>query len=199
MMPFYDSDTALHKFYNRLLTGRDTSLQIETAIQMVKENILVPDEVWKSIASKDKYRFRLFKTLQEDSLDSFFPSNSFNQQDMALSALLNQIDESSYEDIEMVGKEFITLKEKSGWVYFFKYKRKDDEDWQMGISGIQPENLKKLSSDDSFVSNTDKKLTEDKPALLQFQKELRKLIISARNSGILFFQETESYDSYYEE
>jgi hypothetical protein len=42
----------------------------------------------------------------------------------------------------------LTIKGKKGYVYFFRYKLNIDDDWQIGISGLQPEDLKEVSTND---------------------------------------------------
>ena len=47
----------------------------------------------------------------------------------------------------VVGKQRVVTKAATGYVYFFKYKVKGQEGWMMAISGIQPEDLKKVNTD----------------------------------------------------
>ncbi len=58
-----------------------------------------------------------------------------------------------------------------------KGKRKDDE-WKMGISGLQPANIKETSSNDDLTKMTDKKLQESKTASEQFADQLKQLLFA---------------------
>lgn len=201
LMPFYKENNQLLKLYSKLLTGRDTARQLSTAVLMANNGISIPDSVWKGIAARDQYRYRLYSKLEDHKLEKYYPVSDKDQVLMARSALLASSNAEKYEAIELVGKQHIDFKGTKGWVYFFRYKMKDDEDWQMGISGIQPDNLKSIGSNDDFIANTDKKLSEDKPVLEQFEKELHKMIIMKHNSGTNFFDEAYGYDTedYYED
>jgi len=57
-----------------------------------------------------------------------------------------------------MNKKSITYKQDKGYVYFFRYKVHSDDDWQIGISGLQPYNLKEVSDNDDLVRLTNKKL-----------------------------------------
>lgn len=199
LIPFYKENPQLSKMYQKLLTGRDTAAQIQTAVLLAANGFQVPDSVWNSIAGKDKYRYELLKNLEDKQLEKLYPAKSKDQVLMARSALLFNTDADRFEDIELVGKKYVESKQTKGWVYFFKYKMKDDEDWQIGISGIQPVDLKLINSNNDFTTNTDKKLVEENPALEQFEKELKKLLIMEHRSGAYFYDTDSSYDedSYY--
>ena len=78
-------------------------------------------------------------------------------------------------------------------VYFFKYRIKKDDDWKIGISGLQPENVTAVSSNDRLSTMTDKKLKADEPMDEQLQKQLKKLLFSFHKSSKNFY----SADDYY--
>lgn len=194
LIPFYKENPELSKMYQKLLTGRDTAAQIQTATLLAANGFQVADSVWSSIAAKDKYRYELLKNLEDKKLEKLYPSNSKDQIMVARSALLYSTNADKFEAIELVGKKYVESKRSKGWVYFFKYKMKDDEDWQIGISGIQPADTKLINSNNDFTLNTDKKLGDERPALEQFEKELKKLMIMEHRSGAYFFDDNYAYD-----
>ena len=77
---------------------------------------------------------------------------------------------------------------------------KKDDDWEMGISGPQPENLKAVDTNEMLTSLTGEKLTTDKPESEQFNQQLLRLILKEHKSAAHFFEENENayldYDSY---
>jgi hypothetical protein len=99
-------------------------------------------------------------------------------------------------DIKLVGRKQVQVKNDKGHVYFFKYKMKREDDWKIGISGIQPDSLSKVNSDNLLVSLTDKKLNAEDPEMDQFEKQLKRLIYSIRESSANFYRENNRYGGY---
>ena len=80
-------------------------------------------------------------------------------------------------------------------MYFFKYKINKDDDWKIGISGLQPANSKEVSNNAELTKMTDKNLSDDKPVLEQFEEQLKQLLFSLHESAYSFF--IDDKDSYY--
>jgi uncharacterized protein YbaP (TraB family) len=199
LLPFYDSSAVLPKFFERLLQSKDTGLQLRTAVLLIKNHKPVADSILNNIASKDSYRSQLLKKLEEINHVDLFPLKYKKQDLIARSLLANDSEKTDFADIEPAGKELVNIKDEKGYVYFFKYKLKKDDDWQIGISGPQPENLKQVSTNDILTSITNEKLTDDKPEAEQFNDQLLRLILKLHKSAAHFFEDVESaynYDDY---
>jgi len=73
------------------------------------------------------------------------------------------------------------------------------DDWKIGISGLQPESSKAVSSDETLTKLTDVKLNNDKTVLEQFNAQLLRLILKQHKSASRFFEDAETgymnYDS----
>ena len=80
-------------------------------------------------------------------------------------------------------------------IYFFKFRLKKEEDWKIGISGLQPFDQNNVSDDNSFVKMTDKTLREDGTTHEQLLLQLKKLIFSNRKSSKNFY-ESEGYSRF---
>jgi hypothetical protein len=200
LLPFYDSVEALPKFFNRLLQSRDTGLQLKTAVLLLKNNKPVPDSVLNGIAAKDNYRGILLKKLEAMHRSDLFPEKYKKQDLIARALLLGDSGKKEFSDIQTEGKKLVSIKGKKGYVYFFKYKLQKDDEWQIGISGLQPEDLKTVSTNRVLASLTNEKLTNDKPASEQFNEQLLRLILKQHKSASHFFENNESaylnYDEY---
>lgn len=202
LMPFYDTNPAVQKFFEKLLQSKDPDVRLDAATLMIRNNKKVPDSVLENLAAKDDYRAKLLRRLEKIKHTEFFPAKYKNQEDVAKSLLLNKTDIEKFAEIQLVGKQFVTVKNKKGYVYFFKYKaKKDDEDWHIGISGLQPENLKEVSSNNMLTAFSEKKLKNDIPIAQQFADELTKAIFEQYNSAKQFFVDGKyNYSSdYYDE
>ena len=116
---------------------------------------------------------------------------------IARSLLSGDSEKTEFSEIEPEGKTLVTVKGEKGYVYFFRYKTKKDDDWQIGISGLQPENLKEVSTNNVLTVMTNEKLSDDKPIADQFNEQLLRLILKQHKSAAHFFEDDESsYDNY---
>ncbi len=195
LLPFYDSVAGLPKFYNRLLQSRDTGLQLRTAALLIKNRKPVADSVLSGIASKDNYRSALLNKLEEIDRADLFPSK-YKKQELIARSLLCDSEKTDITQMEPEGKTFVNSKNEKGYVYFFRYKTKKDNSWQIGISGPQPENAKEVNTNNVFTSLTNVKLTDDKPASEQFNNQLLRLIFKQHKSAVHFFEDEENAYNY---
>jgi hypothetical protein len=201
LMPFYEKNTAIRKFFDKLLQSKDLDVRMNTAVLMLRNNFPIPDSVLLSIASKDQYRAPLLHQLEEARKEQYFPAIYRKQEDVARSLLLGDDEYEKFYDIQLVGNKQVKLRNTSGYVYFFKYKLKKEDEWKIGISGIQPDSLSKVSSNDMLVSMTDKKINAETPESEQFEKQLKRLIFSLRRSSARFYRDGGGYgfDRFYDE
>jgi uncharacterized protein YbaP (TraB family) len=196
LMPFYDKNPTVPKFFDKLLQTKDANLKLNTAVLLLRNNKNCPDSVLQSLAKDDKYRFQLYEALENVRLEKRFPEKLLVQQEMAKSALINSSTNKNLFALEFVGKRYLLYKQKNGWVYFFRYKAgKNDENWQMGISGLQPEDIKKVSSSDDLVALTNKKIKKDRPEIEQFEEQLKRLLFSKHKSAASFYLDNDYYMS----
>ena len=71
------------------------------------------------------------------------------------------------------------------WV---KYRVKKEDDWKIGLSGLQPIDTSAVSSDNKLAVMTDKKLKSDKPQDEQFREQLKRIQFAFRKSARNFFE-----------
>jgi hypothetical protein len=168
---------------------------MNTAVILLKNNKPVADSIFASIAAKDNLRGKLFSALEEIKRLDKFPVKYKPQEDMARSYLMMDKSFDKVDSVVLMGKQKAAYKDKKGTVYFFKYRVKKDDDWKIGISGLQPENETEVSSDDKLCSMTDKKLKEDKPVDEQFQEQLKKLLFNFHPSARNFYEFNNRYNT----
>lgn len=188
LMPFYDSVASVPLFFQRQLNSKNPSVQMEAAIALACHKKPVPDSVWRNLAAQDKWRAILLKRLELIGCKNLFPGSATSQEDMARSLLLNEGNDDKFAEIQLAGKQSVNLGKKKGTVYFFKYKTGKEDDWKIGISGLQPANNKDISTDDKLTRMTGKNLSDDQPVLSQFEEELNKMILSRHESACRFFK-----------
>ena len=188
LMPFYDSIASVPLFFQRQLVSKNPMVQMDAAIMLAAHKKSVPDSLWRSLVAQDKWRAILLKRLESIHRKELFPKSSVSQEDMARSLLLNDGNDAKFAGIQLTGKRIISFDGKKGIVYFFKYKTDKEDNWKIGISGLQPANAKDMSVDDKLTSMTGKNLSDDQPVLSQFEEELSKIILSRHESAYRFFK-----------
>lgn len=195
LAPFYDQNVNVSKFFDKLLQSKDDDVKMNVAVVLLRNKREVPDSIFTNLASKDNLRGRLYAVLEEIKRLDKFPAKYKTQVDMAKTFLLMDKSFNKVDSVILVGKQPASYDNKKGNVYFFKYRVKKDDDWKMGISGLQPENENEVSSDNKLCSMTDKKLKEDKPAEEQFREQLKKLLYSFHPSARNYY-ENSRYGNY---
>ena len=196
LAPFYDKNPNVPHFFEKLLQSKDPEVRLNAAALMLRNNINVPDSVLQTLAAKDQYRGRLYSRLEKAKRLDKFPAQYKNQIDLARSYLVEDKDLDKIDSVVFLKKQLTAYPGKKGTVYFFKYRIKKEGDWKIGISGLQPENEKEVSSDDALTTMTDKKLKPDEPIDDQLQKQLRKLLFGFHKSAKNFYTADDLYSRY---
>lgn len=192
LIPFYDKNPNVQKFFERLLISRDQSVQMNTAVLMMRYNKKVPDSVLNKLAASDKYRSSLYRLLETSGRTARFPATYKNQLELARSLMLEEKKFDKMDSVVYLYKQPTGYGGKTGMVYFFKYRAAKENGWKMGFSGLQPLDVSKVSSDDVLCRMTDKKLKPDEPMEEQFQKQLQRMLFSFHKSARIFY----GYDEY---
>ena len=194
LAPFYDKNPNIPRFFDKMLQSKDATLRLNTAVLLLRHDRPVADSIIASLAAADTYRSNLYQQLAAINKTDRFPRQYKNQLDMARSVLASSRGSAGLADIQFVSKRKMQFKERKGFVYFFKYKPARDDDWQIGISGIQPSDPAALNTSTEFVSLTGKKLRPSLPIATQFDDQLKKLIFSKRKSAAAFYLDRNYYD-----
>jgi uncharacterized protein YbaP (TraB family) len=192
LLPFYDSNTSVPKFFDKLLKSKDDDICMNTAVLLLRNNKPVADSILNALAADDHTRGILFTKLEKIKRLDKFPAKFNNQLDIARSYLLADRNFTTIDSIIFISKQAAAYNGKKGTVYFFKYRIKKEDDWKMGISGLQPENVQQVSSNNKLCFMTDKKIKTDKPQNEQFQEQLKKILFSFHKSAKEFFESDEN-------
>jgi uncharacterized protein YbaP (TraB family) len=188
LLPFYDSNINVPKFFDKLLKSKADGIRINTAVLLLRNNKTVAGDILIALAANDHTRGSLFTKLEKIKRLDKFPAKYITQQNMARSYLLADRNYSKIDSVIFVAKQAASYNRQKGVVYFFKYRIKKEDDWKMGISGLQPDNVKEVSSNDKLCFMTDKKIRTDKPEIEQFQEQLEKILLTFHKSAKEFFE-----------
>ena len=193
LMPFYDKNPNVPKYIDKLLQSRDTTIKLKATILLLRNNKPVADSIIHALAASDKYRFDLYKELKSIDKQKVFPKNYLNQLDITRSQLATAYTKNNLYAIQFVDKKLVQVKQKKGFVYYFKYKPEKDDEWQIGISGLQPVSLKEVNDNDELVKLTNKKIKLNQSEEEQFDKQLKRLIFSLHKSAASFYSDNDYY------
>ncbi len=196
LAPFYDKIPTIPHFFDKLLSSKDAMVRLNTAILLIRHGHPVADSIFRILAAGDSYRSRLYRSLEAIHRGDLFPSEHKNQEDLARSLLAAGQQGNELAEIQLVGKQAIRFKESKGTIYFFKYKVNRDDEWQIGLSGLQPTDPKEVNTANEFVNLTGKKIKSGIPVNAQFDEQLKKLLFSKRKSAAMFYLDNNS--NYYD-
>jgi uncharacterized protein YbaP (TraB family) len=206
LMPFWDKNPAIPQLMNQMLRSEDKRLKYNTTMLLLRNNKAVPDTMLNYFAKLDDYRYELFVDLKQNNRLELFPAAFSGQVDLAKSQLLRMT--SSYnkpDSIVFVDKLPVQHKERTGYVFFFKYKsKKDDNVWKLATVGIIPSDPKSFQferkkkyweeAEYDFTNISTTKIEKGTPLKDQLKKELKKIQYSKRNSAAEFYRDEDGVD-----
>jgi uncharacterized protein YbaP (TraB family) len=187
LSPFYDRP-AVARWYSQLLALKSPGLRQAVALILIRNNRPVPDSIWHALAADDWHRSKLYDELTKAGRVDLFPGEFKTQEAMARSVLFDRRAEGREAEVKLVGKQHVVTKSATGYVYFFKYKEKDQEGWLMGISGVQPENQKAVNTNSTLTEWTGLPLGAAGSELQQFQNKLPQWVLQRRPSARRFYR-----------
>jgi uncharacterized protein YbaP (TraB family) len=204
LMPFWDKNPAISQLASQLISSNDKRLKYNTAMLLLRNKKALPDSLLKYFAGLDEYRYDLYTSLKEQKQLALFPAAYNNQVDLARSKLLSN--NGSYDkpdSIVFVDKLPVQYKDRSGYVYYFKYKqKKDDNAWRLATVGIVPADPKQFEFERkekyyeeqayNFTEPKGTKIEPDEPIKEQMKKMLKKMQYSKRNSAAQFYQDEDN-------
>jgi hypothetical protein len=201
-MPFYYKGQPVQQFIAQLVKSDDNRLKYNTIMLLLRNKKPVPDTMLKYFAGLDDYRYELYSDLQECHLSNLFPPVFNNQAALAKSKLFDLSSEYNKPDsLVYLDKLPVQFKERNGFVFFFKYKnKKDDNNWKLASVGIVSNNPKKFEFDSKpqtfwqqrqydFTGFSNTKLDNETPLPEQLKKALKKMLYSKRNSAAQFYKD----------
>ena len=187
LIPFYEKRKNVQLYFERLLQSREPGVRMTAALLLLRNNIPVADSILTKLAAEDQYRSRLYAKLEKANRLDKFPATYKTQLDIARSFLIADKIYNKIDSVEFIKKQAVVYLDKKGVVYFFKYRVNKEDDWKIGISGLQPDDEKNIFTDDKLTSMTDKKIIKDKPLDEQLQHQLKKVLFSFHPSARNFY------------
>jgi hypothetical protein len=186
LVPFYNKKN-VQLFFERLLQSGEPDVRLNTAVLMLRNSKPVADSVLLKLAADDLLRSKLYVKLEKIKRLDKFPPKYKTQSEIARSILLADKNYSKVDSVVFIKKQVAAYLDKKGVVYFYKYRVKKEDDWKIGISGLQSEDEKVILTEDKLTSMTDKKIKKDEPEEDQFRDQLKKRLFSFHPSAKNFY------------
>ena len=196
LMPYYEKNKNVRDYFSRLLKSYDEQVKLNTAVLMIRNNKFLPDSILVSIASVDKYRAILLSKLEKINQAGRFPKEFKTQAYITRSFLVAQNNFDKLDSIVFLSKQTATIKGNTGYVYFYKYRVKREDQWKIGITGLQPLDETRVNSDDDVSSMTEVRLKEDEDVNDQLSDQLKRILFGFHKSGKFFYKDNGHYNDY---
>jgi len=210
LMPFWNMNPAVPSFMNQLLNSNDKRLKYNTTLLLLRYKKTIPDTLLNYFAATDEYRHELYTDLRDEKLLNLFPAKYMNQVDLARSEIKNFRSYNPPDSFVYIDKIPLQQKDRNGFVYFFKYKeKKDDQTWKLATVGLLPADPKKYEFDRKEDSNssykagrywenreskqydfteiTETKINKEDPLKDQLNKALKRMINAKHKSAEKFY------------
>lgn len=174
LLPYKNTNKNAERFFSRYETLKNTGQQVLRAQLYIRNKLPVTDSLLNNIAGNEKYRVKLWEALEEIGAQNRFPAKYGSQESIARSILYNaETYDKKIDTLVLLGKQHTTHRFRKGIVYFYKYRPKNSDRWQLAVSGMQPENGKQWSAEDGLTQLTSLAFQADKPLPGQFTRVIR--------------------------
>ena len=223
LLPFRETNPAVNDVLRHMLSSNDKRLKYNTVYLFLRHKISLPDTMLMYFAKLDDFRYELFTDMRTLKMLDKFPAEYKNQQDLSKSKLFSSSYNSKPDSLVFIDSLPASLKNKKGFVFFYKYKtKKDDLSWKLATAGLlSPDNNPfnydddeddedddddigytsirsgwNFSRDESkivFTEFTDEKIKDEVPLKEQMEKQLKKILYSKRKSAKVFYNEGPDY------
>ena len=193
LLLLFEGDADVESFYSRMMTSKDPALLLDLAITLLKRNRPVPHHVFLSLAANANYRLKLHRKLQGMKRLDRFPKQYRTQDYFSKSHILEKKGGAiKIDTLVPLWRQNVVVSGQEGFVYFFKYRKmRDDLDWYVAISGLQPLDTTEVwcSPPQRFdiTTVTDEAYNSHTPAE-QLNRVLKESIYSRRPSADVFYQ-----------
>ena len=223
LLPFRETNPAVNDVLKQMLSSNDKRLKYNTAYLLLRNKVTLPDTMLMYFAKLDDFRYELFTDMRTLKMLDKFPAEYKNQQDLSKSKLFSSSYYSKPDSLVFIDSLPASLKDRKGFVFFYKYKtKKDDLFWKLATAGLMSQDNKPFNYDDDedeedddddtgytsiisgwnfsrdenkivFTEFTDEKIKEEVPLKEQMEKQLKKILYSKRKSAKMFYNEGPDY------
>jgi len=134
LMPFY-KNKKVTAFYKRAGELQSPGVKMDLAVLNRKYNVKQADNVWLNYSKSSNDKIELYQRLQQEKLLEYYPT-TITREELVVSLFAQRAFLNLEKDsLVLVKKEWLVLPKDTGYIYFFKSKSKDADDWEYGYIG----------------------------------------------------------------
>jgi hypothetical protein len=138
LIPFYNKNKRIPDLFNKILTSRNENIRLATTLLLNKKGITVHDSIWKSLAKNPGTRVDLYLACEENNMLDRFDTTYLNQMDFTYSLLFGSKYDGKEDSVVFLCKKIVQNIKGEGYVYFYKSKYENQDEWRLNYSGMQP-------------------------------------------------------------
>jgi hypothetical protein len=213
LLPFIENKTSVQFLFQQLFQSGDAKLKYSTMLLFLRNGKPIPDSLPGYFAAMEDYRYQLYTDLKDIDRQDIFPGNYNNHLALAKSKLLDVKPFGKPDSLVYLDRLPATQKINKGFVYFFKYKQKKDDDfWKIAAVGLVPGDPKRFDFDDTETDEkklsghndyaeddnidltelSDTKLKDEEAVTDQLNAALKRLLYSTHKSAKEFYDNKEN-------
>lgn len=142
--PFKEENTA-KQLLDKMTKINSSRTKATLISYLLNENYSFPDSTLNSLAESNESRTYWYKRLSKYEKENLFNKKYLNQKDFAYALLFGNIKTDIKEDtIVFMERKKISIKNNSGYAYFYKAKLKDENNYSIYATGLFPNDEKKV-------------------------------------------------------
>src|SRR6186713_1478261 len=149
LLPFRETNPAVKDVLKQMLSSNDKRLKYNTVYLLLRHKVPLPDTMLLYFAKLDDFRYELFTDMRALKMLDKFPAEYKNQQDLSKSKLFSSSYYSKPDSLVFIDSLPASLKDRKGFVFFYKYKtKKDDLSWKLATAGLMSQDNNQFNYDD---------------------------------------------------
>lgn len=179
LMPFH-KNKKVKDLYSRAASLNSPAVQMDLAVLRQKYGIEQDVEVWHKMVESANDRIELYQRMQSSDLLEYYPK-SVTQDELVYSLYAQRSFLNLEKDsLHFIQKDWITVGSDTGYVYFFKSKTKNADDWEYGYIGTIDTASSKALELWGYEFEDDFGFNKFEDEALQLKMQLRKLEMMER-------------------
>jgi len=175
------SDNDSKQFVDKVFKTGHRGLIFSAAITQYRMGQTVNDTIWNWLAADNNSRMHFCDWLEETKDTVLYPRKYYNQRDMSISWLMEVVNDIKEDSIQFIGKKYVTNVYRSGYLYFYKYKVKNHDEWILNYVGVQSSDTTKMLSDFDYYEYSGIPLNNNTVA--EINDQIKEVCTSIRLKG----------------
>ena len=148
----YDHKPDVAFFFKKLNLVKDYIVQTDINVERILLKETVNDSIWEFLAADLINRSYLYNSLKTIEKLDYFPEKYKTQNAISASILYGNNFNQETDSMVFLERKLINLQNDTGYVYFYKSKRKNEDDWVLDYIGLQPTNESKITTAPRFIT-----------------------------------------------